>query len=194
MILSLLVMFLIFISLAFSHFPGGNNFDPLAPGHTFWRNFWCDVMAETTLNNIPNTARPFAVMAALSLVVGLLIMGINSYRFIVISRWQYRLMVGLGILSIFTAPGVNYYHDTFLIITASAGLTAFLMFLYFSYESANKLFFTFGLFAFLTGLLNFILWLQQQQTIFLPIIQKISTIFLFLWMLTGSIILLKNQR
>ncbi len=186
--------FIIFVYLSFQNYPGGNNFDPTAVGHSFWMNFWCDVMADRTLNNVPNTARPFAVAAAFCLVAGLFILGLNSYRFTLFSKLTYRIMLSLGILSILTAPGVNYYHDTFLMITATSGLTAFLMFLFATYKSNNKLFTLFGVLAFLTGLLNFILWLQVHQTIFLPVIQKISTIFLFLWMLTGSLILFKNQR
>ena len=186
-------LFLLFITLAFFYYPGGHNFDPMASGHTFWLNFWCDVLAEKTLNEIPNSARPFAVMAGFSLILGILILGINSYRILTLSKINYRLMIALGILSIVTAPGVNYHHDAFLIITATSGFLAFMIFLYASFKARHIVLICFGLLAFLTGFLNFILWLQEHQTIFLPIIQKISTVLFCLWMLTGSLILIKKK-
>ena len=188
------VLFLIFIQIAFALYPGGNNFNSSAPGHSFWLNFWCDVLAHETLNGVPNPGRPFAVVAGLSLISGLLVMGINSYHFIKITPKVYKVMLSLGILSIITAPALIINHDVFLFITAFTGLTAYMIFLFQCAKSTHHVFFWLGLLAFLTGGLNFILWLQRHQSVFLPIIQKISSIFLLLWMITGSLILLRKPR
>lgn len=184
-------LFLLLIILAFNAYPGGNNFNPLATGHSFWLNFWCDVMAEKTLNDVTNSSRPFAVIAAFFLILGMLILGITSKRILPLSKIKYRVMLSLGVLSIITAPGVNYAHDSFLIITATSGFLAYVIFLHATWQASKKYFFSVGVLAFLTGFLNFVLWLQEHQTIFLPIIQKVSTIFFCMWMFTGGMIFLR---
>jgi hypothetical protein len=189
----LVFSFVVFISVAFYFYPGGNHFDPLVQGHSFWLNFWCDIMTVNAVNNAPNTARPWAILGALFLIGALGTMGASASLLMNISKRYYRLMLILGGVSILGGIAMEYNHDLFLNITAISGLLACSIFLYHSLKSGHITFIFLGCLTYLTTILNLILWLNDHPTSFLPIIQKLSTVFLLMWLISGSLLLIKKE-
>lgn len=52
-------------------YPGGTWVDPLAPGHSWWGNFLCDIARDMAVNGAPNPGAPWGRAAEWSFVAAL---------------------------------------------------------------------------------------------------------------------------
>ncbi len=67
-----LAAFVALLAAAVARYPGGTWFDPRAPGHSFWKNFLCDLFQRRALNGADNRASAaFATAGAVAMLLAL---------------------------------------------------------------------------------------------------------------------------
>ena len=164
-------------------YPGGNAFDVGADGYQFWRNFWCDLTGTLAQNGEPNAAIAWAQGASVSLAAGLAAVWGSIWTMSGGPDWAKGVVV-CGVLASLCMVGVSVgpeaWHDTF---TASAGIFAFMAaipsVIFLARRARTRIT---ASTAMALSLLNMVTWLFWPTSAALPVIQKVATGAVLVWM------------
>jgi hypothetical protein len=187
------LLFVLLYVIATLYYPGGSLFDKSAKGFQWTQNYWCNLLNEEALNGMPNTARPFALGAMFVLAVSLVFfwylfplhVGLTKPRRLVIQLSGLMAMV----IGVFVFTG---FHDVVINVAGCFGLIAFGgTFAGLYHLRWQKLFWT-GLFIpVLIGLNNFLYYHIALQH-YLPLVQKLTFLYVLTWVSITSLCLYKR--
>lgn len=174
--------FFLFFFLASMYYPGGSNFNTKSVGYNWSENFWCELLAKSAKNSMPNEGRPLALIGMISLSIG-----VSSF-WILISKELFQnnksglIVRSLGVISmIFSSFIYTDYHDYFIMGSVASGTIAFgLLFYELKKRSWNLIFFT-GIFFLFLIMMNCFIYISEIGEIYLPLLQKFTFIFTLLW-------------
>ena len=116
-----------------SLYHGGTWMDPSAPGHSFWLNFFCDLLHDHALDGAPNSAGArLATLAMLALIAGMLPFWLATAS-LVSARptlaWTVRIagvtsVVGLVAVPLTPSDRFGALHGVAVLVAAVPGLVA----------------------------------------------------------------------
>ena len=175
-------LFIILYIIAALLYPGGSGANKTAIGYSWTNNYWCNLLSEKAINGQINTARPVAVTAMFILGLSLSSFWIQFPTLIQLKRY-YKLLIQLAgtvcmLLSFLLLTNVD--HDLAINTSSAFGLIAMMGTLGALYQLKWKWLFALGLFDLLLIALNNYLY-HSNEMIYLPVVQKISFLFLLSW-------------
>lgn len=190
-ILSFLILF-IFSSLLYS---GGSEINPNSTGFNWINNYYCDLMLQNGFNGRPNPARPFSILTlnilSLSIIVFFIIVKdiVKENKF-----WKYTIPIAgtismLLILFLFTP-----FHRLLIIIASIIGSLALTGIIIGLIQKQWKPLLYLTYFNLVMIGLNIFIYVSKTMTIVLPIIQKLTFLTVFFWMISLNIKLIKSQK
>ncbi len=165
------------------YYPGGSDFNAHSGHFSLMENYWCELLSGYAKNGQLNPGRPFALGSLFFLNTTL----ISSWFQISLNGMMNGtinfplLLSGLGsTLLINFVSGEN--HDIYIVFSVGMGMVAILQVIYVEWYKNKLLFFT-GLIGFLLILLNCIFYFFDLFLVFLPILQKITFVYMLIWFL-----------
>jgi hypothetical protein len=171
-----------YITAAF-YYPGGSDFNVHSGHFSLMENYWCELLSDYAKNGQLNPGRPFALGSLFFL---------NT---ILISSWFQISLNGtkngtinfpLILSGISSTLLINFVsgenHDIYIVFSVGMGMMAILQVIYAEWHKNKLLFFT-GLIGFLLISLNCIFYFFDLILVFLPILQKITFIYMLIWFL-----------
>ena len=162
-------------------YPGGSTYDPATAGFDWLHNYWCDLTGAVAKNGTPNTARPVALAAMITLCSSLAV-----FWFILPTLFQnkpqYQVIRYTGIPSMVIAVFMfTDYHDTVIHLGgALAGVALVLTFVGLYQHNYYRLFWS-GLFCLVLILFNYFIYETGTLLTLLPIVQKITFGVVAVW-------------
>lgn len=163
-------------------YPGGTKFDFSTEGFSWMHNYWCDILDAYARNGAYNPARPFGILANIILCGSLAYLFYDyGHRFIDKIFWR-KVVQYCGIFSMILSCLIFTPLHNSIIISASLfgifAMTGLLLDIFFEGQFILKIG---GAFAIILLLLNNGLYYSEIGLRSLPIIQKISFGFTFMW-------------
>jgi hypothetical protein len=189
-----IVLFLLLYILAAKYYPGGSNFYPQEKGFSLFNNYWCELLGENAKNGQSNHARPIALIAMLILTFSISLFWIKLPKLIPMRLWMSRILQISGVLSMFSAIFIySSYHDFSVTISVLFGTLAFLIALYGLYTHHFMRYFNYCVLCLVLIQVNNFIYLSSILIDYLPILQKITFIIVFSWIVALSMLFLKNN-
>lgn len=195
------------LAVAAALYPGGNAFDDGARGFDPWKNFWSDLMRPVAWGGEPNIlGARFAIAGALAFAAGLLLFWWSAPEAFRARTWLRRSVRFFAILAtaslIGTPPGlVGVPHEPaiFLTIILGAGASGGTLLGLARAPNVPRCVVALGVAAFASTLLGFGLFARdvmagQPLTIATPVTQKVATLFIVAWVVTGAGHQLRQSR
>jgi hypothetical protein len=173
--------FILFYLFAALRYPGGSDFDKNSKNFSFVENYWCDLLSDYSKNGKYNVAQPFAYIAMAFMNLGLS----TSWVFIGHSRSIPRNPdLVLEITGLASTIFLNFLntsmHDQFISLSIGLGCFSMLRVLLTGHKK-NSITQTTGYLSVVLILLNCVMYVFIIGLTFLPIIQKITFIFVMSW-------------
>jgi len=188
-----IVLFSLLYFVAAEYYPGGSNFSPHEKGFSWFNNYWCELLGENAKNGQNNRARPIAILAMLILSFSISLFWVKLPQLIPMQLWKNRILQISGVISMFSAIFIySSYHDFSVYISVLFGTLAFLITLYGLYTHHLIKYFNYCfLCLFLIQANNFI-YLSSILIDYLPLLQKITFIIVFIWIIALSLRFIKK--
>jgi len=144
----------------------------------FSANYWCEVLIFYSKNGKPNPGRPYGLTSLILLNVTLC----SVWLFFSLSQSKKHLLLLIsGLASTFFAnflAGNN--HDIFIALSVSLMVSSIIQLL-FIIRVHSKILFLSGWFGLILILLNLFIYFFDILLMLLPILQKITFVFLLVW-------------
>jgi len=186
-----IALFILLYLIAALLYPGGYDYDKMAPGFSWRYNYWCELLAEKAQNGAANSARPVAIFGMFVLAASLIMFW---YLFSFVFTDKGRLLVrytGLlsMIISLFLFAGP---HDLVMIVSGLLGLFAMSVCLVILYRQKQYWVIFIGWLCIALCALNNYIYYSGVGFSYLAIIQKFTFILFFLWFDWVNIIIYKS--
>lgn len=188
-----IIIFLISAPLITQFYPGGSINNANSIGFDWSQNYWCNLFNSKALNDVDNSARPFAISSTIFMFFSLLLFfyffddefGLPKLKKIIIKYF--------GIASMLIAPFVmTQYHDIAVVVSGSLSSIAFLAIFHTHYKNKHYFLLCFGICWAVFFTINYLIYFSNIWIEKLPVIQKISFLTFYFWIiLTNS---LYNKR
>ena len=167
-----------------SLYPGGSQADRTSIGYVWYLNFWCDLFGEKALNGETNPARSFAIIANCILA---LTMTFFFYCFPLKynpGKYWNKITPCAGLVSmIFAGLLFTGYHDNVSILSGFFGVIALTGVFIGLIKARLFTLIIFGLGCFVLILVNNVIYFSGFGLHYLPVIQKITLVYIFGWVL-----------
>ena len=178
---------------ASTHYPGGSQANIETVGFDWKNNYLCNLLNEEGMNGMQNPARPIAIAAVIILCISLLVFFHQFSQ--VISKnivWQ-KLIKICGSFSMgFAVFLFTNYHDLMTSLSSIFGFVVVVGIIKGIWQSQLTLFKSTGLFCIiLIGTNNFIYY-SQKLIEWLPIIQKVTFVLVFFWVIGLNLEIVKR--
>jgi len=198
------LVFIILYVIAALLYPGGSGADKTAIGYSWTDNYWCNLLSEKAINGQNNIGRPVAITAMFALGLSLLTFWIMFPALTQLKKYHRFLIQVSGTVCMLASFLLLTRIDHDLAVNTSSvfGLIAMsgtLIALYQlkwppeQHSPAGKWLFAIGLFDILLVALNNYLYHSNQMT-HLPVVQKITFLFFFIWFSFISITLYQRSK
>jgi hypothetical protein len=194
-----LLLFCVSMGAGMASYAGGSWSHPQAPSHSFFENFWCDLLREPAHNGLPNgTSVRFGMLGFSALAVALAAFWLEIAD--LFTDWRRPFLRVAGLLSsLGTAVVALVPSDRFPVLHApavlSAGVLGFACGCICSawalrhFERAR----VFGMASLVLvsaaavnlGLYVWVAYLRGVDTVVLPVAQKVATLSLLVWIVSG---------
>lgn len=189
---------LIFIGLYFyaaNQYPGGSQANINSTEFDWVNNYWCNLLNEESINGKQNPARPIAILAMLILSGSLLIFFFQFSKHFEESKiWKLIIQV-CGTISMVTAIFIfTEYHDQITILASVFGFFVFIGIIRAIYQSDLQLFKMSGLLCILMLGINNYIYYSGSFIKYLPLIQKITFVFVLAWVMGLNIKMIKANK
>lgn len=163
-------------------YPGGSKFDFSLEGFSWAHNYWCDILDVYARNGEYNPARPFGILANIVLCGSVAYLFFDyGKRFMHNAFWK-KIVQYCGVFSMILSCLIFTPLHNSIIISASLfgvlALTGLLLDIFFQGHFILKIG---GALAIILVILNNALYYSEMGLKTLPIIQKVSFGFVFLW-------------
>lgn len=174
-------------------YPGGSTYDPGTAGFDWLHNYWCDLTGTVAKNGTPNTARPVALAAMITLCSSLAV-----FWFLLPTLFQnkpqYQVIRYTGIpsmaIALFMFTG---FHDTVIHLGGVlAGIALVLTFVGLYQRSYYRLVWS-GLCCLILILFNYFIYETGTLLTLLPIVQKITFGIVAVWVCVVDIQLYRQS-
>lgn len=176
-------------------YPGGSQIELNAKGFDWINNYWCNLLNEKGMNGQLNPAKPFSILAMFILCISLMIFFIQFAKTFPKSKLWKRIIRVNGILSMLFAILIfTKYHDLMTTISSIFGLFVVIGIIREVYISELTIYKISGiLFILLLGVNNYIYYTQQFIK-HLPLIQKITFVFVLIWIIGLNYEIIKKKK
>jgi len=165
-------------------YPGGSQADVNSVGFDWVHNYWCNLMRVNGINGAINPARPFALFALIMLCGSIAVFAYQFAEFSNLSELWKKIIKWGGILSMSSATLLpTAYHDSIIIITSLFGLPVVIGIIKEIYGSSLPIYKASGVICLLLVCLNNVMYYTSQFIEWLPLIQKITFMFVLIWIL-----------
>jgi len=205
-----LCSFLLLFSSAAWLYPGGNWIDRSEAGHSFWRNFFCDLTQPVSLSGVDNRLGARLAQASLLIFGGALggLFWLLPRRFSArsrLARWV-RAFGGFSLVCFVLVPltpSERFGHLHALIALSAAALGALAVVLAVTAllmtEPRPKLITALGVAALLAGSIDGVLFARHLNDsapppLILPAAQKVAGLLVGLWITATALVELREQR
>lgn len=187
------------MALAMAAYAGGSWLDPRAPSHSWWENFWCDLVREPAHNGLPN-ARSVVLasigFAALALSLAAFWLEISE----LFADWRRAFVRSAGLVSaagtaaVALVPSDRFpvLHGPFVLTAGTLGLACGFICAGWAlrHYAEARAFGAVSLVLLCAAAVNLVLYVQvayfrASDTIVLPAAQKLATLALVVWIATG---------
>ena len=188
------ISFVLFFVIAALYYPGGSSLNPDSVAYTWSENYWCDFLSVNSKNNSINYSRPYALIAMISLTIGISAywLGISQHFFN--QNWKRNSIRFLGLISMLSSTFLfSKYHDIFVSISVIFGVIAFVP--VFEELRKRKLFleYIWGYLFVLLILLNCFIYVTKIGETQLASLQKLTFILSLSWIFFTSFKFLRNE-
>lgn len=189
-----LVAYLVLYITATYYYPGGSSFDEKQSGFNWTTNYWCELLGRNAKNGQANLARPFGMAGMSMLVISLSTFWYNLPKLIPINRSMDFALKISGVISMMCSLFIfSYWHDLVIYIAVTFGSIAFVLSMYGLYSNQFYRFFGLCITCLVLILINNIIYISEYFINYLPVIQKITFVFVFLWIALISLYYLNQQ-
>lgn len=176
-------------------YPGGSQANINSIGFDWVNNYWCNLMNDRGINGQQNPAKPFSIFALIVLCLSLMVFFIQFAKTYSKSRlWQQIIMV-CGILSMSTATLIfTKYHDLMTSLSTFFGLFVVIGIIREINKSDLIGYKISGVICMiLLGLNNYIYYTNQLIEV-LPLLQKVTSIIVLIWIIGLNFKMNKEKR
>ena len=186
-----------FISLYFYStlvYPGGSQESAVSEGFSWIHNYWCNLLNEKAINGKMNPARPAAILAMIILCLSLMVFFILfALRFSEKMFWKWSIILN-SILSMGLSVFIfTEHHDLITSLASLFGFFAMIGIVKEIYNSQMHFYKILGLLCILLlGLNNYIYYTEHLIEI-LPLLQKLTFLFVLTWIIGLSLKLLQKS-
>jgi hypothetical protein len=188
-----IILFLLLYFLATKYYPGGSNFYPKEKGFSWSNNYWCELLGENAKNGQNNRARPIALLAMVILTFSISLFWVKLPNLIPMRLWMSRILQISGVISMFSAIFIfSSYHDFYVTISVLFGTLAFSLALYGLYTHHFMRYFNYCILCLVLIQANNFIYLSSILIDYLPLLQKITFILVFAWIVVLSMRFLKK--
>lgn len=177
-----LCLFVFGYYLATRYYPGGTQEDPTSIGFDWVRNYWCELLAKNAKNGADNPARAIALPSMFLLCAAIGIFWVQIFKkFAFPARFRYSFQIA-GLLSMCFAGFIfTEAHDLLINISGGFGIYALIGVLIGLYQTRMFKLLAFGGFALLLTLANTYIYYTGQGLFCLALLQKISFVWVLVW-------------
>lgn len=165
-------------------YPGGSQADLNSVGFDWINNYWCNLMNKQGMNGQPNPARLFAIVGLIILCISLMLFFIQFARKLATSRfWKITIQI-FGIISmVFAILIFTKYHDLMTAISSIFGVFVVIGIILEIYKSKMKSFKLSGIMCIMLLAFNNYIYYSKELIEYLPLIQKITFVFVLIWII-----------
>ncbi|MBX9780353.1 MAG: hypothetical protein K2X26_08410 [Chitinophagaceae bacterium] len=194
-----IILFLALYVLAANLYPGGSQVDLHAVGFSWVNNYWCNLLNKYAINGEINKAQPVALTAMFILCFSLSVFWWIFPKYLQLStayKWVIKIS-GLSAMGVACFLFTNYNHDLITNLASFFGGVAVIVGFMGLYKNGWLKLFYVGLVNILLVGLNNILYYNKAWIYYLPLVQKISFLFVLSWIASISIKMYgvaKNQK
>jgi hypothetical protein len=190
-----LLLFLCLYVIGSQLYPGGSDFNPTMDGYAIKLNYWCELMGKNGKNGEPNNARIPGILGMLFLCLSVSLFWIKLPHLLTPSLLFRRSIQISGALSMALAFFIfQFWHDVLVTLSIISGSMAFIISAYFFFKIRRKLLFTATLLILLLIYLNAVIYMSQQGISLLPILQKMTFLSAFIWILSCCLLARKSRK
>ncbi len=190
-----ILLFGIAYLVAASKYPGGSNFDSHSTGYSFKLNYWCELLAETGKNGLPNPSRIIALGGMLMLSCGLAVFWWLAPAMLNLAP-AYRKTVQLfGMASMLLAIFIfTKWHDHIINIAGGLGLVALTGLLVSLFRDKHYGLLLGGAVCAAIILTNSYIYYSGHFIRYLPIVQKLGFMLVLAWVFVINMMLYQTLR
>ncbi|CAN5143839.1 hypothetical protein BH09BAC1_BH09BAC1_08770 [soil metagenome] len=190
-----ILLFLVVYVLAAWQYPGGSFMDSTSVGYQFTLNFWCELLADTAKNGMPNPGKPIAMVGMVLLCFGLLVFWWLLPIMLQLPSKYRRLVQICGMVSMLLAIFIfTPLHDVVINIAGGFGMVALLGLLVSLYQGRNFAMLATGGGCALMVLANNFIYHSGYYIEALPVIQKLSFALILGWLLVLDMMLYSTLK
>lgn len=176
-----ILLFVLLYIVATFFYPGGSIADKSTKGFDWINNYWCDLTDQIARNGEINFARPFALSAMLILFSSLAVFWFHLPKLFEVSKFN-QIIRYSGITSMTVAVFMfTQFHDVVINVAGFFGIITLSGTIIGLYKSKFPKLFYYGLFCLAILLLNFFIFDTGWLLSLLPVIQKATFVFFFIW-------------
>jgi hypothetical protein len=173
--------FVVFYILSAIKYPGGSDFDTYSKGFSLTENYWCELLGAYAKNGRPNHGKPYAFVSLAFLNITLFSIWFYFGYYKSVNNQPNYLLIVSGTISTFFSNFVSTNaHDYYIALSVLFGVISILQMIRIQKQNNHFLFLT-GLLAILLIILNCFMYFFNFHLLSLPIIQKITFIFILSW-------------
>lgn len=175
------LLFVLLYIVATFFYPGGSIADKSTKGFDWINNYWCDLTDLVARNGEINFARPFALSAMLILFSSLAVFWFHLPKLFQSSKFN-QIIRYSGIASMTIAVFMfTPFHDVVINVAGVFGILTLSGTIIGLYKNKYPKLFYYGLFCLATLMLNFFIFDTGWLLSLLPVIQKATFVFFFIW-------------
>lgn len=202
-----MVAFCVFLSVAAALYPGGNAFVDDDRGFDLWRNFWTDLMRPVALGGQPNVVGSrLAIAGALAFAASLLLFWWAAPDAFRARTWLRRCVRVLAVLTAATLVGVppgllGVPHEPAIFLAAifGGGASCATLVGFAGAPDLPRVIVALGAAALASTLIGLGLFARdvmagEPLSIATPVMQKVATVFIVAWVLSGCAHQLRTSR
>ncbi len=176
-------------------YPGGSQVSLNTQGFDWVNNYWCNLMNKQGMNGLPNPARPYSILGMLLLCLSLMIFFIRFAQVFSKNDWWKYVIIICSIISMSLAMLIfTEYHDLMIILSSIFGFMAVLGVIRVIYYSDLSFYKKSGIYCLLLLVINNYIYYSGDFILALPLLQKVSFVFILAWILGLNNILIKRYK
>lgn len=189
-----LLLFLCLYVIGSQLYPGGSDFNPRMDGYAIKWNYWCELMGKNGKNGEPNNARLPSILGMLFLCVSVSLFWIKLPQLLTNSAFFRNIIQISGVLSMVLAFFIfQFWHDILVTLSIASGTVAFILSAYFFLKKHRKLLFVHNILVLLLIYLNAWIYMSQIGIDLLPMLQKMTFLSAFIWILSCCLLARKSS-
>ncbi len=189
-----IITFVVLFVAASTLYPGGTLFDLEYQGYDWFHNYWCDLMAATSLSGAVNDSRTIAIVAWVILCICILQLLIRSFHQMISPGRIRKLLYASSVLAMTIGLfAFTQYHDVLVAVCFPFGATAAFGLSYGLINSDLRLY-KIAIWVCIVMLsASFFMYFTNIGLYWLGLTQKLTLALVFIWLIGFNIELNKME-